>query len=179
MCVTFEYPDRKVLIYISAFGICSVYVAANPSGSVWQTGIAQNLRQVELDNGFDMTAAFWFASRPTAVRVRNAIESVHDMIGDAEGACQIAREYSGHLRFGMSDHGKVMKRATTCLERVEAEIARARQYGALREFNRTYAEKRKRLLAEGKRAPDYNEALIASFISGVAQRLAGTVETRF
>jgi hypothetical protein len=177
MCVTFEYPDRRVLIYISAFGICSVYIAANPSGSVWQAGIAQNLRQAELGDGFEMTAAFWFASRPTAAKVRNAIESVHDMVSDAEGACQIVREYSGHLRFGMSDHGKVMKRAASCLERIEVEIARARRYGALREFNRTYAENRKRLLSMGKRAPDYNEALISAFIAGVAQRVANSVFT--
>jgi hypothetical protein len=177
MCVAFEYPDRRVLIYISAFGICSVYVAAKPSGSVWQTGIAQNLRQVELTHGFEMTAAFWFASRPTAVKVRNAIESVQGMVGDAEGACQIAREYSRHLRIGMSDHGKVLARATSCLERVDEEVARARRYGALREFNRTYAENRKRLLSVGKRPPDYNEALIASFIAGVAQRLANSVFT--
>jgi hypothetical protein len=171
-----ELPDAAARTYLSKFGVGCVYVISGPrgypcllgaSGADLDEALTAARTAWPRDHAPVLAAAWWCFDKRTAQKVVNVAVASDLRYAQKEGPClQVtlleAREgiaaAAGRLRFRLTYHTAVLRRARAATTVLDDKLAAAQDAGQLHEFNQEYQRRRIAARLAGRRFIHYRTA---------------------
>ncbi len=136
-------PTGDERVYIAAYGIAAVYVAARPDGRA----IIRCSRDLLLSDlaikrrwsrAAHITFACWVEERDDAVRIVRAVNDDRTSLVSVRHAQRRIEQAAERLGIDLTEHQVVLERAADAVKIINAKIDEFQETGDLKWFNRAY-----------------------------------------